>query len=239
MEPAKSSLVGHDDQQIATPARLDNVLAGFTPTMHTAQTLQKFERYAHAIDSIGCYDTVTSQPYIDAHALREFLEDYLDPKLTEQLIMLLASFPTCHFLPNKQAHLSVIPVRFFELASNIVIFDASPDATFRELDISSESPTREIVTAVQFRFPSLEREFLESEKIPKRLEALIMEDDAIELTSRAVFRQLGWWAVLVTVLLIPAMSISRLQLKEEELSFQNNVWPVAMFLLASAVGGGP
>ena len=126
-------------------------------------------------------------------------------------------------------------VPWFALAANVVVFDPTPNATFNDLTLPSNPELADIVSAVHDRFPSLEDEFLDPTLLPMRIGDLLGSDERLQVVLSTVVRQLGWWAALTLSLLAVPVAIVKAESKGNE--SLPNVWPLAMYLMAAAVGG--
>ena len=92
-----------------------------------------------------------------------------------------------------------------------------------------------MVKAVQKRFPSMEEEMLDPAILAPQLIKRLENPRQTEEVLRIIARQLGWWAALVTVLLLPpTISATR---EPPGIGTSDLAWPLAMNVLAAGVGG--
>jgi catechol 2,3-dioxygenase-like lactoylglutathione lyase family enzyme len=226
------------EQPASSAPKLKDVFVGFPQSLVPERVLQKLIRYALALDTLGRLDAETGKPLVDEHTLRAVLLEFVAAPLAERLVHLLATLPGCAFRPAHQVGTPAVEIPFFGLAGEVVIFDPSPLATFGELKIPTQPQVDDVVAAVRDRFPSLEDELLKPDQIPPRIEALLKEDSSVDVVLGVICRQLGWWAALMAVLLVPPTVLLRSKArKREEPNLLANVWPLSMYLLTAAVGG--
>lgn len=246
LEPAKPTTV-QIANETATPianaeasnvATLKDVFAGFPQHLVPESTREMLLRYALGLDTLGRLDATTFDPLVDEHTLRRFLRECVDDPLSDRLVHLLATLPAAALRSTHDAGPLLKETPFFGLAHQVNIFDTSPSVTFAELMVSAHATTVEIMQAVRDRFPSLENELVDPEQIPRRIEALIAEPGAIDMMLSVIYRQLGWWAAFVAVLLVPPTIMLRDEATSgADSSVVRNAWPLSMYLLASMIGG--
>lgn len=217
---------------------LKDVFDGFPQTLVPQRTFQMLVKYTLMLDTLGRIDAETGEPLVDEHTLQVLLADFVGDALAERLVALVVNLPACAFRPAHEVGRPVIEIPFFGLAKEVAIFDPTPTNTFRELIIPQKPQVFDIVVAVRTRFPSFEDELLKPDQIPPRLEALLKDDSSLDAVLRSIFRQLGWWAALTAVLLIPLMAMLRTNTEgKEDLELQVNAWPLSMYLLGTIIGG--
>ena len=214
--------------------RLAHVLEGFPVPLVSPTVQEQLERFCLDLDALGRIDQETGEPLIDEITLIAMLREFVSHTLADRLVAQLKALPSCAFrieLQRGRFH----EISWFELAKEVVIFDCEFDATFAELRLPDGASTDQVVKAVQNRFPSMEEEMLDpailAPQVIKRLENPRQAEEVL----RVIARQLGWWAALVTVLLLPpAVSATG---EPPGIGKSDLAWPLAMNVLAAGVGG--
>ena len=214
--------------------RLAHVLQGFPAPLVSPTVQEQLERFCLNLDALGRIDQETREPLIDEITLVAMLREFVDSTLADRLVAQLKSLPSCAFRTGLQRGRHS-EISWFELAKKVVIFDCELDATFSELSLADGASTDQVVTSVQNRFPSMEEEMLDPAILAPRLIERLEDPRQAEEILRIVGRQLGWWAALVTVLLLPpAISATR---EPPGVDSSELAWPLAMNVLAAGVGG--
>ena len=214
--------------------RLAHVLEGFPVPLVPQPVQQSFERFCLDLDALGRMDRETGTPLIDAVTLTAMLREFVDHDLADKLVALLDAPADCAFRVDLDRG-RYDEVSWFELAREVVIFDSQPDANFAELRIPETATVEEVIKAVQARFPSMEEEMIDPEILARQVIKRLQEPGDAEAVLRIISRQLGWWAALVTVLMLPPAVVATRVPSDNEAS--TIVWPLAMNALAAGVGG--
>ena len=223
---------------LESPLYLNSVFQGFPERLLPRRSFELLVRFCLDLDALGRLDPSTDDPLIDEQTLFAMLREFVGEDSAQRLVDKLKELPDSAFRLVSQVIPPPREVSWFELAKNIVIFDTTPTATFTELDLSVSPETQKIVMSVQKRFPSMEPELLEPETLPPRIKNLIENEDDLSVVLRTLIRQLGWWAALVAILLVPAATLTTSEnFSTEDQTLSRNAWPLAMYFLASAVGG--
>jgi len=224
--------------EIKSAPRLNDTLYGFPRSLLPDRAIDLLARFYLDLDALGRIEVGTGEPLIDEHTLFAMLSEFVGNQSAERLVRHLRALPENAFRPAYQVGPLATEVSWFELADHIVIYDTSPGATFHQLDLPAEPDSHDIVTAVRACFPSLEEELLQPYELPPRIKRLLEQEGALELVLRRIDRQLGWWAALMAVLLIPPAIVAVSEtLGGTGIQRSENAWPLSMYLLAAAVGG--
>lgn len=218
------------DTERAAGQRLNSVFAGFPEHLLAPRDRTALARFALDLDALGRIVVETGEPVLDEQTLGSMLRPSMDPAMAAHLIDVLKRLPSPRLRSAEGAAPPSDEVTWFRLAERVTIFDPTPAASFRDLGLgANQSP----VAAVHRRFPSLEDELLVPEVLPRRLLTLLDDDSALAAMCHTLVRQLGWWAVVTALLLVPPAVIAT----RDADSRAATMWPLAMFLLAVAVGG--
>ena len=219
--------------EAATAARLAGVLDGFPRELLPRQAFERIARLTLDMDALGRLEPGTERPLVEPHTLRAALREALPAPLAGRLVELLAGLEGAAFL--NEIHPPAREVSWHELAERVVIFDGEPDAAFGELRLSPHPTAADLVAAVQERFPSMEPELLQPDGLPPRILELL-QDDGFDAAVHSIVRQLGWWAALAAVLLVPAAYLAAPGAPGEDAGLEN-AWPLWMVVAATAFGG--
>jgi hypothetical protein len=179
-------------------------------------------------------DDETGDPLIDKITLIGMLREFVSHERADKLVEQLGAITGCAFRVDLERG-RYREVSWFELAQRVVIFDAEPTATFRELGLPPEVSRYQVVTSVQKRFPSLEEEMLDPRILAPQVIKRLTDPQQSEAVLRIIARQLGWWAALTTVLLLPPAVTAAKSLPSSDES--EVAWPLSMNVLSAAVGG--
>lgn len=224
----------------AETARLQSVFDGFPRELLAAATLDRMGRMCADLDAMGRLDPDTGEPMLDEHTLRTLLRSVVDPPLVELVVAVLVGLPGSALRRAQPDPRPPGEVGWYQLATQVGIYDSTPATTFAQLQVPRRQSTRDIVDAVNMEFPSMEPELLDPALLPPRLVSLAQPEsrDALYATLREIARQLGWWAVVVTVLMLPLAIIASTPAEgERNVEEHLNAWPLGMFIFAAAVGG--
>lgn len=217
--------------EVMTDARLAGVLDDFPRTLLPRAGFERIARLAIDMDAMGRLEPGTGRPCVEPHTLRAALREALPPALADRLVELLAGLEGAAFV--RDVHPPATEVPWFDLAERVVIFDGEPAAAFGELRLPGNPGAADLVAAVYDRFPSMEPELLEPHTLPPRIRALL-EGGGFDPAVHATARQLGWWAALATVLLVPAAFLAT---GGEGEGGMEAAWPLWMVVAAAAFGG--
>lgn len=218
-----------------TAARLAGVLDEFPRALLPPRAFERIARLVIDLDAIGRLEPGTGRPCVEPHTLRAALREALPAALADRLVDLLDGLEGAAFV--REVHPPAAEVSWHELAERVVIFDGEPAASFGELRLPADPDAGDLVAAVHARFPSMEPELLEPHTLPPRIRALLA-DDGFDAAVHAVVRQLGWWAALATVLLVPAAHLATVGTGEGEgEDGAESAWPLWMAVAAAAFGG--
>jgi hypothetical protein len=220
---------------LTRPKRLAEVFEGFPRELVSGQAFDGLTRFGTELDVLGRIDC-DGEPFVDEETLRATLRLFVDPAVASRLVDNLGALPASA-LRTGFRHPVPAEMPWFGLAERVTIFDESPGTTFADLRISKRADHDGVVYAVQAVFPSLEPELLEARGMPTRIEALLDNDEVFATLLRTLVRQLGWWAALVAVLLVPPAAVARAVSDPCPAALRANAWPLAMHLLAAALGG--
>jgi hypothetical protein len=220
------------------PARLNVVFDGFPVELVPARAFELLSRFCLDLDALGRLDAVSGDPLIDEQTLVVMLREFVGQAEAERLVGMLEALPGSSFRPAQQLGPPTSEVSWFELSQRVMIFDASPAAAFGQLELPARPRCKDVVAAVNRRFPSLEEELLTPELLPARIAELRADEEQLVAVLRALVRQLGWWAALVAVMFVAPAAVTRSEkFKGKDRGIAGNTWPLAMCLLAAAVGG--
>jgi hypothetical protein len=223
-----------------TTTRIQDALAGFPTDVVTPRVRDRIVRFCVDLDAVGRLHGETGEPLIDAHTLRALLRPALGAELASDLVAMLEGLPQpCLRVATSDAAAPTEP-GWYELAHHIVIYDTEPDTKFGDLDIAHRRSTEDVIAAVNYAFPSLEPELIDAVVVPPRIVELLRPGARAPFHTRLVEldRQLGWWAALVAVLLVP-LAFTALEEPEsgQSAGAQANAWPLGIYGLCAAVGG--
>lgn len=225
-------------QVLTRPARLKAVFDGFPVELVPERAFELLSRFCLDLDAIGRLGAETGEPLIDEQTLVVMLREFVGRPEAERLVRMLGALPGSSFRPAQQLGPPTTEVSWFELSEHVMIFDTSPEAAFSELELPAQPRCPDVVAAVNRRFPSLEEELLTPELLPARLAALLADEAQLDAVLRTLVRQLGWWAALVAVLFVAPAAVTRSErFKGKDRNRAGNTWPLAMCLLAAAIGG--
>jgi len=220
------------------PPRLNSVFDGFPSALLPTEALERLTRFYVDLDALGRIDAETDEPLVDELTLTAMLREFVGWPCADRLVCQLADLPASAFRPAQQVGSPIREASWFELANKVVVFDASVAATFRELELPPMPKGHDVVMGVRARFPSLEEELLTPDLLPPRIEALLEPDSPLDTVLRAIARQLGWWAALVAILLVPPAVVARSYVGADvNAAPVGNAWPLSMYVLAAAIGG--
>lgn len=216
--------------------RLAHVLDGFPEALVSPRTLELLARFYLDVDALGRIDEQTGDPLVDELTLLAMLRIFVSSAVADRLVAQLKALPGCALRVGfEEGRQSAREVSWFELAREIVIFDTETGATFAELGLPSRASIDQVVKSVQRRFPSLEEEMLNPALLAPQLVKRLEDPEQALCLQKTIVRQLGWWAALVTVLMLPpAMSAVR---DTPDACNSEVAWPLSMNVLAAAVGG--
>lgn len=221
-----------------TRDRLEVILDGFPQSLVSQNSFQRLRRFCVELDVLGRLDAKTGEPLVDEHTLRAGLREFVDEIVADRLVRLLSELPAASFRPARQVGSPTIEVSWFGLANKVIVFDPSPTVRFRELTLPAEPCGHDVIVAIRRRFPSMEEEFLSPDKLPSRIDTLLRDENRFHVLLHMLVRQLGWWAALVAVLLVPPTTLVKSEPQEgKDRELLNNVWPLSMYLLLTAIGG--
>lgn len=223
--------------EAVAPASLEDVFYGLPRGLLRRQDFEAMSRLALRMDVLGRLDADTGVPLVEPQTLRTILQDAVGGRAAVRLVDLLDRIPGSAFV--RHVHPPATEVSWFDLAARVAIYDPEPGAAFGELELTAASTLEEIVTSVQARFPSMEPELIVPTDFPRRLRELVEDERAAATVLHEVVRQLGWWAALATVLLVPAAQGGPPRPDEgpAEERLREHLWPLSIYLLCSAVGG--
>jgi hypothetical protein len=214
--------------------KLAHVLEGFPSPLVAPSVMEALERFYVDLDALGRIDTETGDPLIDEITLVSLLRESVSHAVADRLVGQLKALP-CSAFRVDLVRGRYSEVSWFELARQIVIFDTEPTATFAELDLVAGALPNQVARSVQERFPSLELELLEADVLAAQVVKRLEDPNQSEAALRIINRQLGWWAALTTVLMLPPAIAAARELRESGKS--GVAWPLSMNVLAAAVGG--
>lgn len=139
------------------------------------------------------------------------------------------------------------PVRWAELADEVVVFDPRLEVNGIDLHLPDRPMPEELVSAINRRFPSMEKELIGLTPVVPRIEELIsrlrqsLRAGGIDPSVRRVFdlagQNLGWWACVGLVLVLAAGARSLIAFSDANPLDPAYVWPTYVFLLTAAMGG--
>ncbi len=220
------------------PARLNAVFDGFPVDLVPERAFELLSRFCLDLDAMGRLDAETGEPLIDEQTLVVMLREFVGQPEAERLVGMLSALPGSSFRPAQQLGPPTTEVSWFGLSEHVTIFDASPGAAFSQLKLPARPRCEDVVAAVNRRFPSLEEELLTPELLPARVAGLLADKEQLDAILRTLVRQLGWWAALVAVLFVAPAAVTRSErFKGKDRGVAGNTWPLAMCLLAAAIGG--
>src|ERR1700722_6721759 len=223
----------------ASLPRLNSIFEGFPKHLLPAEAFARLSRYYLALDSFPRVNTETGKPLVDEQTLNAMLREFIGKPRADQIVHHLKELRSSAFRSVEHSGPPVQEISWFELADKIVIYDGSPEASFNQLDLSKQPNGRDVVLAVQARFPSFEPELLTPDLLPSRIDILLQDDKAMVKVLQEIDRQLGWWAALSAVLLIPPAVVTRSSAPAEGsgLARNSNSWPLSMYVLGAALVG--
>jgi hypothetical protein len=220
------------------PARLNAVFDGFPVELVPGRAFELLSRFCLDMDAMGRLDAETGDPLIDEQTLVVMLREFVGQPEAERLVGMLGALPGSSFRPAQQLGPPTVEVSWFELSEHVVIFDTSPEAAFGQLQLPARPRSKDVVAAVNRRFPSLEEELLTPQLLPARVAELLADEAQLDAILRTLVRQLGWWAALVAVMFVGPAAVTRAErFKGKERGVAGNTWPLAMYLLAAGIGG--
>ncbi|HEX7957401.1 MAG TPA: hypothetical protein VF508_10690 [Pyrinomonadaceae bacterium] len=220
------------------PARLNAVFEGFPVGLVPARAFEQLTRFCLDLDRVGRLDAQTAEPLVDEHTLVLMLREFVGQPEAERLVGMLGELPGAAFRPAQLVGPPTTEVSWFELAEHVVVFDTRPEAAFSQLELPARPRGADVVSAVHKRFPSLEEELLTPDQLPARISELLSDEAQFDAVLQTLVRQLGWWAALATVLLVAPAAVTRSErFKGQDRNLAGNTWPLAMCLLAAAIGG--
>lgn len=220
--------------------RLQGVFHGFPRDLLAPATLDRLARLCADLDALGRLDPDSHEPMVEEHTLLTLLRSAVDRPLADHVIAVLDAQPGSALRRAKSDQRPPDEVGWYGLAANVGIYDTTPATTFAQLHVPGRGSTGDIVDGVNAEFPSLEKELLDPAQLSRRIVSLVMADnlDALHAALREIARQLGWWAVVVAVLLIPLAMTATTPVPGERSEAEHlNAWPLGMFIFATAVGG--
>lgn len=214
--------------------RLAHVLQGFPAPLVEPDVFRMLDRYYADLDAIGRIDDETGEPLIDKVQLTALLREFVNLGEADRLVKLLEGLQGAAFR-TALGRDRYREVSWFELAREIVIFDTEPKTTFEQLRLSSRATPDEVIDAVQARFPSLEREMADPTILGDQVIKRLSDPQQAEAALHIINKQLGWWAALATVLLLPPAIAARRHVSDPKTAAV--AWPLSMNVLGAAVGG--
>jgi hypothetical protein len=220
--------------ELETRTRLQGVLRGFPSNVVPSAVQEQLVRLCIDLDTIGRLHAETGEPMVDKHTLRALLWPVAGEDLASRLVTMLEALPEHHL---RLAVFDAAPAEagWYALADRIVIYDTEPESTYGQLHIAWRNATEDVVDAIYRAFPSLEKEMIDPAIVPPRIVELLQPDGGAQFFTKLVEldRQLGWWAALIAVLLVPIAIVSTTAAADA----QRNAWPLGIFALAAGVGG--
>ena len=224
-------------QDVSIAPRITTVLDSFPPGLLPTTSFELLSRFYLTFDTFGRIEAATGEPLIDEHTLDGMLREFVEKPKAIRLIQHLKELPGCAFRPAQKLGPPTVEVPWFRLAEKVVIFDASPGVTYREMKLPPQPNGRDLVSAVYNRFPSMEEELITPDLLPSRIEYLLDNERTLSNVLRMCERQLGWWCAFVAVLLVAPASVARSTPTAADLVPVANAWPLSMYFLAAALGG--
>ena len=216
----------------AAPTRLEAVFRRAPRDGIPAPVLETLSRYVVDLDCLGRVDA-SGRPLVDEHTLFALLARQLPQASAGDLLARLADLPGAALRERAERGPAPAEVGWYALAERVPIYDPSPTAALVEVLASPAGPAAagEVAARVNVVFPSMEIELLAPALAAKLMSLATAADrSGIDHLLRALTRQLGWWAALTAVILVPVAAAAAIPDQEV-------VWPLAMFAVAAGIGG--
>jgi catechol 2,3-dioxygenase-like lactoylglutathione lyase family enzyme/uncharacterized integral membrane protein len=228
------------DREVAKRSGLEFVLEGFPKGLVSALAYDHLARFSLGLDVVGRLPADTDEPLVEKDSLRALLEPVTGEELAGELVAMLEALPGHRLRSSVVGGAHSEEAGWFSIADRVVIYDSAPDATFVHLSIAWRRATDDVVEAVRATFPNLESELLDPRIVPSRIMSLIQREHRSQFYAKLIEidRQLGWWAALAAVLLVPLATLAMTDVEvDQSASGRANCWPLGMVVMAAAVGG--
>jgi hypothetical protein len=181
---------------------LEHLFSGMPPGLVSSEEWTRMITFCRDMDNVGRVDVQTGEAYCDEASLHVLLGHFLPRTVVNQGIAKLKSVSggkivTTTFAQG-QTSMTLMPVRWLDLAKRIPGFKPSSDFTFGDLGISSSSTPLDIQRAVQQKFPGIPDQLFDLPTLKQRLQPLIGESASSAEHAAPAITLGGIWNCLVS-----------------------------------------